>query len=110
MRFPLLLLLALFLAAETGLAGTRPNIILIMADDLGFADLGCYGSEIDNLAPAEPARTAGLQDLRHRVAKDIDLLPEKPREPVRNKPARKSLKKRKTGSGDSTRQPENLKK
>jgi len=26
---------------------SRPNIVLIMADDMGYSDLGCYGSEID---------------------------------------------------------------
>ncbi len=24
----------------------RPNVLLVMADDMGFSDLGCYGSEI----------------------------------------------------------------
>ena len=28
------------------LQSQRPNIVLILADDLGFSDLGCYGSEV----------------------------------------------------------------
>ena len=40
-----------YLAALSGLSGVvraadRPNIIYIMADDMGFSDIGCYGSEI----------------------------------------------------------------
>lgn len=30
-----------------GFAAERPNIILIMVDDMGWSDIGCYGSEID---------------------------------------------------------------
>lgn len=28
-------------------SATKPNIIVIMADDMGFSDIGCYGGEID---------------------------------------------------------------
>jgi arylsulfatase A-like enzyme len=28
-------------------ADDRPNIVIIMADDMGFSDIGCYGSEIE---------------------------------------------------------------
>lgn len=24
----------------------QPNVILILADDMGYSDIGCYGSEI----------------------------------------------------------------
>ncbi len=40
----LILFLLSFYAAH---AATKPNLLLVMVDDLGFSDLGCYGSEID---------------------------------------------------------------
>jgi arylsulfatase len=36
------------LLAETSTvrAASRPNVVIILADDMGFSDLGCYGGEI----------------------------------------------------------------
>ncbi len=45
MKAPLLVLLAA-VAIRLSAAEPPPNIIVMMADDMGFSDLGCYGSEI----------------------------------------------------------------
>lgn len=43
------------LVATLAPAATKPNVLIILADDMGYSDLGCYGAEIatpnlDNLA------------------------------------------------------------
>ena len=49
----------------TGVAASRPNVIVIVADDLGYADLGCQGSgdirtpNIDRLASEGVRCTSG---------------------------------------------------
>jgi arylsulfatase len=45
-RIMKLVALTLCLLAPICEAADRPNIIVILADDMGFSDIGCYGSEI----------------------------------------------------------------
>ncbi len=37
----------ILLLCATLRAGPRPNIVLVMVDDMGWSDLGCYGGELD---------------------------------------------------------------
>ena len=41
-----ILLAAAFLSASFLLHAAPPNILVILVDDMGFSDIGCYGSEI----------------------------------------------------------------
>lgn len=43
--FGLVVIFSVCLALDSGLA-KPPNVILIMADDLGYGDLGCYGQQV----------------------------------------------------------------
>src|SRR5438046_8531783 len=46
MRGAILSVLTILLAPALAAAADRPDILVILCDDMGFCDIGCYGSEI----------------------------------------------------------------
>jgi arylsulfatase A-like enzyme len=53
-------------AAAAGAAGAdRPNIVFILADDLGWAELGCYGQEKIRTPRLDALAAQGMRLTRH---------------------------------------------
>jgi len=68
-RIIVLLTLVLFVALAAGRLDaanqTRPNIIYIMVDDLGYGDLGCYGQKVVQTPNIDQLAAAGVKFTDH---------------------------------------------
>ena len=64
-RFFLALLAAALLAACIKKENRPPNIIYIMADDLGYGDLGCYGQQVIKTPNIDQVAAEGIRFTDH---------------------------------------------
>lgn len=55
------MLTALAAAAAAGPTAARPNVVLFLIDDLGWADLGCYGSTFHQTPQLDRLAAGGLR-------------------------------------------------
>lgn len=53
--------LSLFLSLAAVAALARPNVVLIVADDLGWADLACYGSDLHETPNLDRLSSQGMR-------------------------------------------------
>jgi arylsulfatase A len=53
--------ISLAIAAVPTAAATPPNVVFIMADDLGWGELGCYGQKIIRTPHIDSLATAGMR-------------------------------------------------
>lgn len=61
MTRPLLPFAVFLLASFAALAADRPNIVLVLADDLGYGDLGCYGAKNAHTPELDKFASEGLR-------------------------------------------------
>ncbi|MEM6470398.1 MAG: arylsulfatase [Planctomycetota bacterium] len=98
LRLPVAIAFAFCFLSFNAIAEDRPNVVLIMADDMGYSDIGCFGGEIEtpnidrlaagglrftqfyNTARCCPTRAALLTGL-HQHQTGIGQMTETPRGP-----------------------------
>ena len=62
MQYVVVSLLALVvLLAQSIATENKPNIVLIYVDDLGYGDLGCYGSEKNDTPHVDQLAADGMR-------------------------------------------------
>ena len=67
----LLLILLMTGCSPTAEEKTNPNIIFIMADDLGYGDLGCYGQGIIQTPNIDRLASSGLMFTHHYAGNTV---------------------------------------
>ncbi|XP_015282001.1 PREDICTED: arylsulfatase H-like [Gekko japonicus] len=71
-RYNLAVMLASFLFFQTwGLDTSKPNILLIMADDLGYGDLGCFGNTTIRTPNIDQLAKEGVKLTQHIAAASL---------------------------------------
>ncbi len=72
--FALTFVLAMLSFHNTALSETmssRPNVILIYVDDMGYGDLGCYGSKINATPHIDKLATQGMRFTQYYSASSV---------------------------------------
>ncbi len=59
MKHPILI--AALLLTVSMIGSSRPNVLLILADDLGYGDLSCYGTDKVDTPHIDPIAREGLR-------------------------------------------------
>jgi arylsulfatase A-like enzyme len=59
--FPLLALFLITFSPTLRAAAPKPNIVFILADDLGWADVGCYGADLHETPNLDRLATEGVR-------------------------------------------------
>lgn len=68
---PVLLALTYLLPALASVAAPPPNIIYILADDLGYGELGCYGQEVIQTPHIDRLAEEGMRFTQHYSAQAV---------------------------------------
>ena len=71
LRIPCYLFSLLWLGTLSAQDGRPPNIVFVLADDLGYADLGCYGQELIATPNIDRLAADGMRFTQHYAGSTV---------------------------------------